>query len=64
MIRILAAAKSPESTHESRLERVVRVHSRSEHSHRETGARVLITPNKAGKRVNVASEDGSNQFCV
>jgi hypothetical protein len=64
MTWILAGAKSTKSPHERRLERVVRINSRPEHPHGKAGARVLITPNQAGKRVDVTGEHGSNQLRV
>jgi hypothetical protein len=64
VIRVIAPAKSAERPHESGLKRIVRIHVRAEHSHSETGTRVLITPNQAGKRVDIAGEDGRNQLSV
>jgi hypothetical protein len=64
MFRILAASKTAKSAHESRLKCVVRIHVRPKHPHSKTGAHILIALNQAGKRVDVAGEDGCNQFCI
>jgi hypothetical protein len=63
-IRFLAAAKTTKSTHESGLKRIVRVDPRSEHSHRESHARVFIAPHQAGERFDVSGEHSGDQVCI
>jgi hypothetical protein len=63
-IRFPAAAQATKSTHESGLERIVRVYPRSKHSHCKANACVLMTPNQAGECFDVPSEDGCNEVCI
>jgi hypothetical protein len=63
-IRFSAVAKTPKGTHESRLQRVVRVDPRSKHSHRKPDTRVLVTPNQSGECFNVSGQDGGDQVCI
>jgi hypothetical protein len=56
--------KTTKSTHEGRLQRIVRVDTRSKHSHRKPDARVLMAPNQAGECFNISCEDGGDQVCI
>lgn len=63
-IAIPACTESAKRAHESRLQRIVCVRTRSQHSHRKTGTCVLVTPNEAGECFDVPGEYGRNQFCI
>jgi len=63
-IAVPARTEAPKRAHESRLQRIVCVRTRSQHSHRKTGTCILVAPNEVGKRFNVPGQDGSDQFCI
>jgi hypothetical protein len=63
-IRFPTAAQATKSTHEGRLERIVRICPRSKHSYRKTDTRILMAPNQAGECFDIPSKDGGNQFCI
>ena len=64
MIGILTTAKAPERAHERRLQNVIGVHPGAEHAHREPSAGILMSADETAKRIDVAVEDGSDQFRV
>jgi hypothetical protein len=63
-IPVPAAAKTTKGTHECRLQRIIGVFSRSEHSYRITDARVLMAPDQTGERFNVSGKDRGNELGI
>src|SRR5437773_1091988 len=64
MLGILTATQPSERPHESRLQCIVGIHSRAEHANGEPRARILMPTHQAGKRLDVAIEDGGNKLRV
>jgi hypothetical protein len=63
-IRFPTAAQATKSTHEGRLERIVRICPRSKHSYRKADARVFMTPNQARECFDIPTENGGNEVCI
>jgi len=63
-IAVPACTEAAKRPHESRLQRIVCIRTRSQHSHRKTGTCVLVAPNEVGKRFNIPGQHGSDQFCI